>query len=169
MDYTGKHIVITGGGSGIGAEIAAQFRTAGGAVTILGRRADALEEITKSTGAFPVTCDVTDPRSIDDALALARAKFGPVNIAIANAGAAISTPFSVMDLDDFDQMLNVNLKGVFNLWKAWLPDMKAAKAGRLIAMASDLRIATPEAKTAFLFTRAYEAFVAKEKPIFEGN
>lgn len=136
MDYTGKHIVVTGGGSGIGAEIAEQFMAAGGAVTILGRRADALEKIAKSTGALPLVCDVTDRDSIDDALATARAQFGPINIAVANAGAAISTPFSVMDLDDFDQMLNVNLKGVFNLWKACLPDMKSARNGRMIAIAS---------------------------------
>lgn len=136
MDYAGKHIVVTGGGSGIGAAIAEQFMAAGGAVTIMGRRTEALADIAKSTGALPVTCDVTDPESISDALATARARFGPVNIAVANAGAAISTPFSVMDLDDFDTMLNVNLKGVFNLWKACLPDMKTAREGRMIAIAS---------------------------------
>ncbi|MDQ7070410.1 MAG: SDR family NAD(P)-dependent oxidoreductase [Rhodobacterales bacterium] len=136
MDYTGKHIVVTGGGSGIGAAIAEQFMAAGGSVTIMGRRGDALADIAKSTGAFPVTCDVTNPENISDALATARARFGPVNVAVANAGAAISTPFSVMELDDFDTMLNVNLKGVFNLWKACLPDMKTAREGRMIAIAS---------------------------------
>lgn len=136
MDFSGQHIVVTGGGSGIGAEIAKQFMAAGGAVTILGRRADALENVAKSTGALPLVCDVTDRTSIDNALTEARTRFGPVNIAVANAGAAISTPFSMMDLDDFDTMLNVNLKGVFNLWKACLPDMKTARAGRMIAIAS---------------------------------
>lgn len=136
MDFTDKHIVVTGGGSGIGAEIAAQFCAAGGHVTILGRRMDALDDIAQKTGAFPVTCDVTDRKSIDNALDLARQKYGPVHTAVANAGAAVSTPFAHMEVEDLNHMLNVNLAGVFNLWKACLPDMKTARHGRMIAIAS---------------------------------
>ncbi len=136
MDFSGKHIVVTGGGSGVGAEITAQFAAAGGNVSILGRRQEQLDKVAKITGASAFTCDVTDRASIDQALVNARATHGPVNIAIANAGAAISKPFGEMDIDDLNDMLSVNLAGVFNLWQACLPDMTAAKSGRMIAIAS---------------------------------
>lgn len=136
MSPAGKHIVITGGGSGVGAEIAAQFGTAGAKVTVLGRRQGQLDQVVKRTGATGLTCDVTDRASVDAALAQAREKYGPVQVAIANAGAAESKPFGDMTVDDLNDALSVNLAGVFNLWQACLGDMQAARGGRMIAIAS---------------------------------
>lgn len=135
-DFTGKHIVVTGGGSGVGAEIAAQFGAAGGTVSILGRRRDALESVAARIGATPISCDVTERRVVDRALETARQINGPIHVAVANAGAAASQPFARIDADDWQGALDVNLTGVFNIWQACLGDMQGAGAGRLIAVAS---------------------------------
>lgn len=133
---TGRHAVITGGGSGVGAELAALFANAGAKVTILGRRMQPLAEVAERIGATPLVADVTDRASLDAALDQARAANGPVHIAIANAGAAPSAPFSKISATDFQATLSVNLEGVFHLWQATLADMKNEGWGRMIAIAS---------------------------------
>ncbi len=132
----GRHIVISGGGSGVGAALAEAFAGSGWRVTILGRRAGPLAAVADKTGALPLGCDVTDRDLVETALAKARATHGPVFAAIANAGAAASKPFAAMTGTDLEAALGVNLKGVFHLWQAVLGDMKAAGSGRLIAIAS---------------------------------
>lgn len=136
MSMSGKHVVITGGGSGVGAEIARQFAAQDARVTIMGRRAEPLQQIAAETGAFATTADVTDRDGLETALAAARAEHGPVSIAIANAGAAPSTPFRKITGADFRASLGVNLEGVFNLWQATHEEMKTAGWGRLLAIAS---------------------------------
>ncbi|WP_406648688.1 SDR family NAD(P)-dependent oxidoreductase [Aliisedimentitalea scapharcae] len=136
MSVTNKHVVISGGGSGVGAAMASRFATAGAKVTILGRRMEPLQQVAKENGCFAATCDVTDRMSLDVALAQAEARNGAVNIAIANAGAAPSTPFAKMTPEDLTGTLAVNLGGVFNLWQACLTGMKADGWGRMIAVAS---------------------------------
>lgn len=136
MSLKGKHVVITGGGSGVGAELARQFAAQEARVTILGRRLEPLQEVAEGTGAACFTCDVTDRGSLDQALKAAVAQHGAISVAVANAGAAPSKPFERMGVEDFDSALGVNLRGVFNLWQAALPGMKQAGWGRLIAVAS---------------------------------
>lgn len=136
MSVDGRHAVISGGGSGVGAELAARFAAGGARVTILGRSMEPLQEVADRTGAFPAMCDVTDRAEVDAALAKAVEANGPVSIALANAGAAPSIPFERMTTADFEAALSVNLTGVFNLWQACLPGMKAQGWGRLIAVAS---------------------------------
>lgn len=136
MTMTKQHVVITGGGSGVGAKIARTFADAGARVTILGRRMEPLQEVAQKIGAFPVTADVTDATGLRQALDTARETHGPISVAIANAGAAPSAPFQKISADDFNASLSVNLGGVFNLWQAAQPDMLTAGWGRLIAVAS---------------------------------
>ena len=136
MTVSGKHVVITGGGSGAGAEIARQFTRADACVTIMGRRPEPLQQIAAETGAFATTADVTDRDGLETALAAARAEHGPIAIAIANAGAAPSAPFRKITVADFKASLEVNLEGVFNLWQATHEEMKTAGWGRLLAIAS---------------------------------
>ncbi|MGH1578823.1 SDR family NAD(P)-dependent oxidoreductase [Planktotalea sp.] len=127
-----KHVVVTGGGTGVGADIARQFTKAGYQVTIMGRT----ETTLKAQNLPYQICDVTDAQSVTDAFAAARKDFGPIGVVIANAGAATSKPFSKMVAADLTKMFDVNVTGVFNVWQAALADMKAAETGRLIAIAS---------------------------------
>ncbi len=132
MSVEGRHVVVTGGGTGVGAEAARRFAEAGAAVTVVGRT-----EATLAAHGLPYqVCDVTDAAGVAAAFDAARAQQGAVDVVIANAGAATSTPFAQMSAGDLTAMLEVNLVGVFNAWRAALPDMKAAGWGRLIAVAS---------------------------------
>lgn len=127
-----SHIIITGGGSGVGAEIARAVAANGAKVTIMGRREAPLRE----QGLPFQTCDVTDAQAVADAFSAARAENGPITGVIANAGAAHSAPFDKITAQDMSDMLAVNVTGVFNVWQAALAEMKEAKHGRLIAVAS---------------------------------
>lgn len=132
MSIAGKHVVVTGGGSGVGAGMARLFADAGAQVTIMGRTEAALN----AQGLPWQVCDVTDAAAVVAAFEAARAAHGPVSVVIANAGAADSKPFAHMSAQEFEAMLSVNVTGVFNVWQAALADMKAAGWGRMIAVAS---------------------------------
>ena len=132
MTLAGKHIIVTGGGSGVGAKIAAELSTNGAKVTILGRRESALQ---KQNLPYQI-CDVTKAAAVADAFNNARADLGPISAVVANAGAAQSVPFAKMSTDQLQDMLAVNLIGVANVWQAALQDMKADGWGRLIAVSS---------------------------------
>jgi 3-hydroxybutyrate dehydrogenase len=131
-----RHVVVSGGGSGVGAEIAKHFATAGSKVTVLGRREASLNAVADAIGALAIACDVTDRKSVDAAITQAKKDHGPITIAVANAGAAVSKPFATMSVEDLALVMDVNVKGVFNLWQACLPDMKSEGWGRMIAIAS---------------------------------
>ena len=127
-----SHVVVSGGGTGVGAAIAKRFAEDGAAVTLLGRTEANLQQ----QGLPYEVCDVTDAAQVQAAFRSARAERGPVTAVIANAGAAHSAPFSKMTADDLRAMTDVNLVGVFNVWQAGLADMQAAGTGRLITIAS---------------------------------
>ena len=132
MSVEGKHIVVTGGGTGVGAETARTLAEAGAKVTIMGRSKAPLME----QGLPYQLCDVTDADAVGQAFDGAREAHGPITGVVANAGAADSVPFAKMTPEQLQAMLSVNLIGVSNVWQAALPDMKAAGWGRMIAIAS---------------------------------
>jgi 3-hydroxybutyrate dehydrogenase len=126
----GHRVLITGGGSGAGADLARGFAAAGAKVVIAGRRREALEAVAAVTGAQVVVADVTDPGSVTAMFAAA----GTCDIVIANAGAADSAPFLRTTLDQWNAMLAVNLTGVFLTLQGGLRQMPGW--GRLISVAS---------------------------------
>ncbi len=133
----GHHAVVSGGGTGVGAAIAEAFAHAGARVTILGRREGPLREVAGRHREIGwITCDVTDAAAVRDAFRRARGLNGPVTVALANAGAVQSGPFSRLTLQALDDMLAVNLRGTVNVWQEGLADMRPAGWGRLIAVAS---------------------------------
>lgn len=135
--FKGEHVLVTGGGTGVGAAIALAFASEGAQVTITGRRKDALDAIAAQSDCISaVTADVTDEASVTAMFEAARSKHGPVSIVIANAGAAESAPFARVDMDHWQRMMNVNLTGVFLTCRAALSDMRELGAGRIVNVAS---------------------------------
>lgn len=132
MSERARHVLVTGGGSGVGAATAQAFASAGFQVTLVGRDRDKLA----AQGLPYQQADVTDRDALFEAFAAARRERGPIDIAVANAGAAHSRPFTSLTPDHLEQMLAVNLHGVVYTWQAALEDMKASGWGRLIAIAS---------------------------------
>ncbi|MGH6891427.1 MAG: SDR family NAD(P)-dependent oxidoreductase [Dongiaceae bacterium] len=136
-DLSGRHALVTGGGTGVGAAIAVSLARAGASVTIAGRRQEPLEKTAKGhTRIRWVTGDVTDAQSVRSMFAEGSAAHGRVDIVVANAGSAVSKPFLKMDSGDLQQMLDVNLTGAFHVWQAALQPMLDTGWGRLIVIAS---------------------------------
>ncbi|MDQ7727241.1 SDR family NAD(P)-dependent oxidoreductase [Halomonas sp. SpR8] len=128
---TDKRVVITGGGSGIGADMALAFAEAGAEITIIGRREAALQAIADQHRRVDfAVVDVTD----EVAMVALFEKIGRVDIVIANAGAAESAPFAKTSFEQWQRMLNVNLSGVFLTLREGLKQLN--DGGRLIAVAS---------------------------------
>lgn len=137
MSVEDKHVIVTGGGTGVGAEIAQAMAHAGAKVTVMGRSEEPLRKVAKQHKFIGwVVCDVTDPEAVKQAFVQARGLNGPITVAVANAGAAESVPFAKMTPDQLQAMLSVNLVGVANVWQAALADMKSEGWGRMIAIAS---------------------------------
>lgn len=133
----GKHALVTGGGSGIGAAIAVALAEAGASVTICGRRRDALETVCgKHSGLRAVQADVTDEQSIADLFHALRRDTGPVDIVVANAGAAESAPFAKTGTDLWRRMMAVNLDGVYLTLREAMQDLRNKSWGRVVSVAS---------------------------------
>src|SRR4051794_2081723 len=131
-----SHALVTGGGRGIGREIAATLSRAGATVTVLGRNRAALDAVVASGIAhFAELADVADQARLDSAVAEAAAR-QPIDILVANAGAAESAPFAKSDAALFRRMLEVNFFGVVHATRAVLPSMTARRRGRIVAIAS---------------------------------
>lgn len=127
----GKRVLVTGGGSGAGADLALGFAKAGAEVVICGRRVAALAAVAaRHAGIRALVCDVTNERSVIELFAAA----GAIDIVIANAGQADSAPFVKTSLDQWNAMLAVNLTGVFLTFREGLRQMPGW--GRLVAVAS---------------------------------
>ena len=131
MTLLGKRVLITGGGSGAGENLALGFAQVGAEVVIAGRRLDALQAVAaRAPGIRVVQADVTDEASV----AAMFAASGPCDVVIANAGAADSAPMAKTSLAQWNAMLAVNLTGVFLTLRDGLNQMPGW--GRLISVAS---------------------------------
>ena len=131
-----SHALVTGGGRGIGREIASTLARAGATVTVLGRHRAALDDaIAAGTAHFAAVADVADQSAICAAIAEAAAR-QPIDILIANAGTAESAPFGTSDEALFKRMLDVNFMGVVHVVQAALPSMRDRRYGRIVAIAS---------------------------------
>lgn len=151
-----RHALVTGAGGGIGAAIVTALVEAGARVTLAGRRAEPLERLASTLGAGMVCVadgfDVTDDIAIDNGLKAAHASFGPVDILVNNAGEAPSAPFERTTIDIWNQVLAIDLTGVFLVTQAILPDLRAYGAGARI-----INIASTAGLTGYPYVSAYTA------------
>ncbi|MEH6402902.1 MAG: SDR family NAD(P)-dependent oxidoreductase [Sneathiella sp.] len=131
------HALVTGGGSGVGADIALKLADQGILVTITGRRADRLMAVAdQHPNIHGVAADVTDLAQMQAMVRDATSLRGDFSIVIANAGMAESVPFAKMTSEQWSRTMDINLGGVFNTYQATLAPMKKAGWGRMIAIAS---------------------------------
>ncbi|WP_299431860.1 SDR family oxidoreductase [uncultured Meiothermus sp.] len=135
---TGKHAIVTGGGRGIGAAIAAELAQAGARLTLMGRSRASLEAQAQKLGpeVHMETCDVANPQEVQRAFEAAAGALGSVTILVNNAGQAESQPFVKTDLGLWNRTLEVNLTGSFLCSQAVLPGMLKAGWGRIVNIAS---------------------------------
>ena len=136
-DNTQKVALVTGAGSGIGEAIAKRFARDGMSVGVLDINLESAErvvrEIYESGGkAIALKASVADKNQVDDATDMLRAQFGPISVLVNNAAAEAFAPFNEITEAEIDRVFNVNLKGVFFVSQAVLPDMEAAGWGRIV-------------------------------------
>ena len=147
--YDGRHALVTGGGSGIGAAIAKVFRDKGASVTIVGRSEERLSSMAGELGVSYQVADITDRGQVAAAFAAAADHNGTIDILVNNAGAAEAVPFAKMDDDHWDQMIGVNLTGVYNCTKAVIGGMLESGGGRIV------NVASTAALTGYAYVSAY--------------
>lgn len=143
FDLTNRVAIITGAASGIGAATARRFARAGANLVLAnhdadGHDIDAVRADTENAGSTVVIVetDVASTASTDHLVEQALVNFGTIDIAIANAAIARRHPASELDDEAWQQTMNVNLHGVWRLFRAAVPAMAASGQGRLIATAS---------------------------------
>jgi len=137
----GKVVVITGASSGMG-EAAAKHLSALGATVVLGaRRADRIEKLAKEIQdnggkALAIAMDVTQRDRVKKLVDSAVEQFGRVDVILNNAGVMPLSPMDRLNVDEWDMMIDVNIKGVLNGIAAVLPYMKEQKSGQIINTSS---------------------------------
>ena len=137
----GKVVVITGASSGMG-EAAAIHLSQLGAVVVMGaRRADRIEKLAKEIQenggkALAVATDVTQRDQVKKLVDSAVEKFGRVDVILNNAGIMPLSPMDRLNVEEWDMMIDVNIKGVLNGIAAVLPYMKEQKSGQIINTSS---------------------------------
>ena len=137
MTLDAKHALVTGGGTGIGLAIARALAAEGAAVTITGRRQQALDDAAAGTpGLHPLVMDVTDEAAVIDGFARAAEARGPVQIHVANAGIAEGRSLPKTDLDFWRRIMATNIDGAFLTIREALKTMAPTGWGRVIAVSS---------------------------------
>jgi NAD(P)-dependent dehydrogenase (short-subunit alcohol dehydrogenase family) len=146
-----KHVMITGGSSGIGLEIARIYLTRGDKVTIIARNEKKLfEAVEELKGSIPagkrtedylqyVSCDVgSSEEAVKSSLAPSIKKFGDVDILVNSAGTSIAAPFDELDSKEFERMFKINVLGSVYPTRVVLPAMKEKKRGKIIFVSSQV-------------------------------
>lgn len=141
FDLTGKVAVVTGGGTGLGEAAAKALAEAGASLVICGRRQEPLEKVAseiQSAGgkALPLKMDVSRREEVESVASEALRTFGKVDILVNNAGINIVKPFLKLTEEDWDAVLNTNLKGCFYCCQAIGKGMVERKSGSIINMVS---------------------------------
>ena len=127
---TDRTVLVTGGNRGIGRAIAEEFIALGYRVAVTVRSGEG------PAGSLSVKADVTDSNSIDSAIAEVEEKLGPIEILVANAGITRDTLLMRMSDEEFEEVINTNLTGVFRVLKRATKGMIKARYGRVILIGS---------------------------------
>jgi 3-oxoacyl-[acyl-carrier protein] reductase len=129
--------VVTGGGQGIGEGIARRLNAAGAKVAVLDLNEEAARSVAGSIEGMAVQCDVSSGPSVQGAIGRVREAWGGIDIVVNNAGISGKTArLWELDEDDMDRVYAVNLRGVFLVCRAVIPEMLARRYGRIVNMAS---------------------------------
>jgi 3-oxoacyl-[acyl-carrier protein] reductase len=141
MKLENKVTIVTGAGKGIGKAISTVFAREGAVVVLSDidlKSVEIVEKEIKVEGGFaePFKVDVSDKKSVRDLIEKIIEKYGKIDILVNNAGIFSSTPIESMSEDEWDRIININLKGVFLCSQAVMKVMKKQKSGRIINISS---------------------------------
>ena len=155
FDLTGRSAIITGGSKGLGQAIAAGLASAGADVLLVSRHEDeareAADAIARDFGrrAVGLAADVTVPDQIESVVRRHIDEFGRLDVLVNNAGINIRGPIDELTYEQFRQVQDVNVDGVWLACQAAIPHMKKARYGRIINLASTLGVVGLENRTPY--------------------
>ena len=137
----GKVVLVTGAGQGIGRQVAISMAEAEAAVIAsdvdFSKAQETVHEIEKmARNAYPLACDITNVEQVEAGIKKVADRFGTIDVLVNNAGLFREAKFVSMTSKQWEQHLNVNLTGVFNVTKAVVPFMLNNKAGNIISISS---------------------------------
>ncbi|HET6778570.1 MAG TPA: 3-oxoacyl-[acyl-carrier-protein] reductase [Gemmatimonadales bacterium] len=138
IDLTGKTAFVTGSTRGIGLAVAQALYSAGARVAVVGRDVERARSVAAQLGdrAAGVACEVADGDQVTAAVAAAEKALGPIDILVNNAGLARDNILLRLTEEDWDAVLDANLKGAFHTTRAVIKGMMKRRAGRIINMSS---------------------------------
>ena len=138
IDLTGRTAFVTGSTRGIGLAVAQALHRAGARVAIVGRSESRAQVVAVELGerAVGVACDVADAAQVEAAIAAAEAALGPIDILVNNAGLTRDNLMLRLSEEDWDVVLDANLKGAFFTTRAVIKGMMKRRSGRIINISS---------------------------------
>ncbi len=149
MQLTDKVAVVTGAGRGIGRAIAVAYAKAGAKVVCAARSVDELEALAGELGGIAMRCDVADEADIQRLMASTVEQFGRIDILVNNAGAVARLPVHELPVEEWDHVMNVNLRGLFLCTKYALPSMLERGTGCIINISSGAGVVGPPNRSAY--------------------
>ncbi|ATV05096.1 TPA: SDR family oxidoreductase [Staphylococcus aureus] len=154
---TDKVAVVTGAGSGIGEAIATLLHEEGVKVILAGRNKDKLQNVANQLAQDSVKVvptDVTKKEEVDELIKMAQQTFGGLDIVINSAGQMLSSKITDYQVDEWDSMIDVNIKGTLYTAQAALPTMLEQSSGHLINIASISGFEVTKSSTIYSATKA---------------
>ncbi len=160
-DIQGKNAVVTGASQGIGRNIAMGFCRMGANVALLDLRRETLERtVDELTEEFPdvkiigVSCDISNPDSVNEAAAEIVRELSGIDVLVNNAGILIRSSLERMKIEDWNRVLEVNLSGVLHCSRSVLSSMKERGGGRIINVSSNVAAMPSVGMGAYCITKA---------------
>jgi NADP-dependent 3-hydroxy acid dehydrogenase YdfG len=155
-----KTAVVTGAGSGVGQAVAVALAREGWRVALVGRRAEALQQTVKISGAnagqfLVCPCDIGRQEAVQEMAAKALAALGEVEVLVNAAGTnAPQRALEVLSLEDYHAMIDTNLNGAYYCVQAFLPGMRTRQSGTIVNIVSDAgKQASPKAGPAYVMSK----------------
>jgi 3-oxoacyl-[acyl-carrier protein] reductase len=154
-DLQGRVALVTGGGRGIGRNVALELASAGMKVAVSARSAGEIEETAAEVGGLAVQGDVSERASVERMVAETEEKLGPLDLLVANAGTAVDEDAAwELQPDDWWRVFEVNVLGVYLCCRAVIPGMLARGGGRIVNVASGAAYLPGSSNTAYSASKA---------------
>jgi 3-oxoacyl-[acyl-carrier protein] reductase len=151
----GQIALVTGGGRGIGANIARELATAGARVAVAARTREQVEEVAREIGGLALEVDVTDREAVERMVAEVERELGPIDLLVANAGVSKgSGPLSESDPEEWWDVFEVNVLGVYLCCRTVLPGMLQRGRGRVVITGSGAGYLPGSTNTAYSASKA---------------